>query len=63
MSGAKLDSAYAAAERLGKSIGGRLVTDVARVLPASKNQETANIVGRRDTVALAYSSRIASRQP
>jgi EpsI family protein len=68
MNSAKLDSAYVAAERLGKSVGSRLVIDVARVLPASKDQQPTGSVARAalvasgDTVALAYSGGPASRK-
>jgi EpsI family protein len=44
----QLDSAYATAERLGKTVASRLVTDVARVLPGSKEQ-LATASGLRDT--------------
>jgi EpsI family protein len=63
MNASALDSAYATADSLGRSVASKLVMDVARVLPAVGGKEPARSVARagRDDAALASADSAVSR--
>ncbi len=46
MNAAQFDSAYAVAEQLGKTVGARMLTDVARVLPTRGDPQSVKSVAR-----------------